>query len=277
MSAASYVPGAWTGLVCDRLVALVVLGGSSEPPPFALATLARTGVLHAALCGDVDVVMASSSGVRELRGPDDAPWTEVTAHDVPALTVRAAGGGDGAEPLPLVAGVVLASVLRVTAEPWDRTPDEPASFDDHEGLTIVRGELGRLRTTPARVTSSSPAPSPAPARVPVARIVLSTGLVVPLDRTVLLGRAPQVGRVSNAELPRVVTVPSPNQDVSRTHAEVRQEGEQVLVTDLGSLNGVRMVRPGAAPRRLHPAEPTVVVPGDVVDLGDGATFTLRCE
>lgn len=303
MSAASYVPGAWTGLVCAGLSALVgpgaprslvaavwdiaatgggvhdalaALGEEAELPPFALVTLTRTGLLHAALRGGVEVAVAESSGVRELRAEAGAPWTEVTAHDVPAVTLRApAGGGTPAPPLPLVSGVVLAAAVRVTAEPWELVPDaEPgASFDELEGLTMVRGDLARLRPGPA----APEAPASAPEPVPVARILLSTGLVVPLDRTVLIGRAPRVGRVSNAELPRLVTVPSPQQDVSRTHAEVRQEGEQVLVTDLGSLNGVRVTRTGATPRRLHPGEATVVVPGDVVDLGDGATFSLEGE
>ena len=56
--------------------------------------------------------------------------------------------------------------------------------------------------------------------------------------------------------------------------EVRLEGEHVVVTDLESLNGVRVLRPGAPARRLHPGEPTVVAPGETVDLGDGVTFTV---
>ena len=88
--------------------------------------------------------------------------------------------------------------------------------------------------------------------------------------TVIIGYDPGFAR----ELPRLVTVPSPTLDVSRTHAEVRLEGEHVVVTDLESLNGVRVLRPGAPARRLHPGEPTVVAPGETVDLGDGVTFTV---
>jgi hypothetical protein len=106
-------------------------------------------------------------------------------------------------------------------------------------------------------------------------MVLSTGVVVDLDRAVLVGRAPQVARVTNRELPRLVTVPSPQQDISRTHAEVRAEGDVVLVTDLDSTNGVHVARPGQGARRLHPGEPSVVDPGEVVDLGDGVTFTVE--
>ena len=73
------------------------------------------------------------------------------------------------------------------------------------------------------------------------------GSSCPLDRAVLLGRAPQVARVTNRELPRLITVPSPQQDISRTHAEVRVEGEHVVVTDLDSTNGIHVSRPARVP------------------------------
>ncbi|OJV76601.1 MAG: hypothetical protein BGO37_11190 [Cellulomonas sp. 73-92] len=298
MSACAYLPGAWTGVVCERLLALVgpdveqstvatlwdvaaagggVLDALVELPDeargaFALVTLSGSGLLHAALRGDVEVLIGTSSGMRAVRAGEESAWTEVTAHDVPQLTLRAAGGAPGSRsPLPLVAGVVLAHELRATADLRGAAPHAFESLDDHEGLTIVTGDLARLR---AGIPAPAPAPAPVVAAPPRARLRLSTGLVVPLERTVLIGRAPQVGRVAAHELPRLVTVPSPSLDISRTHAEVRQEGEHVVVTDLESLNGVRVERPGAPARRLHPGEPTVVAAGEVVDLGDGVTFTV---
>jgi hypothetical protein len=301
MSACAYVPGAWTAVVCERLLALVgpgveqatvatlwdvaaagggVVDALLELPDeadgaFALVTLSRPGLLHAALRGDVEVIIGTASGMRAVRAHEDSAWTEVTAHDVPAVTLRATGAAPAAaSPLPLVGGVVQAHELRATADlrgTGGGAPGPAASFDDPEGLTIVTGDLARLR-------AGIPAPGPAPAPVLVApvtaRLRLSTGLVVPLERTVLIGRAPQVGRVAAHDLPRLVSVPSPSLDISRTHAEVRQEGEHVVVTDLESLNGVRLARPGAPARRLHPGEPTVVGDGEVVDLGDGVTFTV---
>ncbi|MCL2454562.1 MAG: FHA domain-containing protein [Micrococcales bacterium] len=110
---------------------------------------------------------------------------------------------------------------------------------------------------------------------PTAQLVLSTGLVVSLDRPVLLGRAPQAARVSSREMPRLVAVPSPQQDISRTHAEVRMEGDDVLVTDLDSTNGVHVLRPGGGARRLRPGEPRVLADDETVDLGDGVTFVVE--
>ena len=301
MSACAYLPGSWTAVVCERLLALVgpdaaqptvatiwdvaaagggVVDALLELPDetrgaFALVTLSGSGLLHAALRGDVEVVIGTAAGMRQVRAGEESAWTEVTAHDVPTVTLRAAG--DGAcpgDPLPLVGGVVRAAELRVAAGLRGTPPQEvPPLLDDHE-LTIVTGDLARIR---AAVPPVAPAPAPRPAVPVVGRLRLSTGLVVPLDRTVLLGRAPQVGRVTAQDVPRLVTVPSPSQDVSRTHAQVRLEGEHVVVTDLDSLNGVRVGRPGGPPRRLHPGEPTVVAPDEVVDLGDGVTFTVETE
>jgi len=154
---------------------------------------------------------------------------------------------------------------------------EGASPDDHDGMTIMSADLAEIRDQLPAWAADGDRPalgSAAPAVAP-ARMVLSTGVVVDLDRAVLVGRAPQVARVTNRELPRLVTVPSPQQDISRTHAEVRAEGDVVLVTDLDSTNGVHVARPGQGARRLHPGEPSVVDPGEVVDLGDGVTFTVE--
>ena len=70
---------------------------------------------------------------------------------------------------------------------------------------------------------------------------------------------------------------SPNQDISRTHAQVRVDGEDVLVTDLNSTNGMFLVEPGMPPRRLRSGEPTPLGPHAVVDLGDGVTFALESD
>ncbi|MCU1431948.1 MAG: hypothetical protein JWP95_1053 [Actinotalea sp.] len=150
--------------------------------------------------------------------------------------------------------------------------------EDHDGMTVLSSDVVALRRQlPDWAGDAVPGPFavPAPQTPPPAKMLLSSGLVVSLNRPVLLGRAPQVSRVSNRELPRLVTVASPNQDISRTHAEVRMDGEDVLVTDLRSTNGVLVLRQGAGPQRLHPGEPTVVEPGVVVDLGEGVTFTVE--
>jgi len=150
--------------------------------------------------------------------------------------------------------------------------------DDHDGMTILSSDLQTIRDQlPSWAGDEVPGPFrvAAPQLAPPAKLVLSTGQVVAVDRTVLLGRAPQVSRVTNRDLPRLVTLPSPQQDISRTHAEVRADGDDVLVTDLHSTNGTLVTRPGDSARRLSPGEATVIEHGEVVDLGDGVTFTVE--
>ncbi|WP_432456698.1 FHA domain-containing protein [Cellulomonas iranensis] len=200
--------------------------------------------------------------------PEEAPWWQVGTASRPS---------PDPEPQPAAAAPAdVPAAVAAVAPVATVAPDDEAA-DDHDGMTILSSDLARLRDRlPTWSQDAVPGPFPAPEPAPLpARLVLSTGLVVALDRAVLLGRAPQVARVTNRELPRLVTVPSPNQDISRTHAEVRTEGEHVVVTDLDSTNGVHVSRPGQGVRRLHPGEPSVVGTDEVVDLGDGVTFTVE--
>lgn len=112
-------------------------------------------------------------------------------------------------------------------------------------------------------------------RPPLGRVVVSTGQTVELDRPVVVGRRPRTPRSQAADLPRLVTVPSPQQDISRSHLEITLEGWHVLVSDMATTNGTTLLRAGQPPRRLHPSEPVLVVDGDVADLGDGVTLVFE--
>lgn len=172
---------------------------------------------------------------------------------------------------PAGAGQWLDSEQAVALEP----PLE-YSQEDHDGMTVMNSEVVALRQQlPAWEGDAAPSPMVDPAdRTVVPKIVLSTGMAVALDRPILLGRAPQVSRVKNDEMPRLITVESPNHDISRTHAEVRMDGPEIVVTDLTSTNGVLLTRPGAVAERLRPGVPTAVEAGAVVDLGEGVTFVV---
>jgi hypothetical protein len=212
----------------------------------------------------------------------EEPFVEPAGAEEPVAFEEAAVDDMDDEPATPDESDVVAAVEAFLAGAQVAAPVGPvelegASAEDHDGMTILSSDLVAIRDRlPAWAADDAPATfhAPAPVAAP-ARIALSTGLVVDLDRAVLVGRAPQVSRVANRELPRLVTVPSPQQDISRTHAEVRTEGDLVLVTDLDSTNGVHVSRPGEGARRLHPGEPTVVEPGEVVDLGDGVTFVVE--
>lgn len=109
----------------------------------------------------------------------------------------------------------------------------------------------------------------------IQRIRFSHGPLVPVDREVIIGRAPGGPRVTTNDLPRLVTVPSPSQDISRTHAQVKVSGGVAYVTDLNSTNGVYLRPSDDEVIRINPGEPTPFGYGIIVDLGDGITFSLE--
>jgi hypothetical protein len=154
---------------------------------------------------------------------------------------------------------------------------------DHDGTTVLSSDVVALRrrlpdwaghSVLASGTSVAAPAVPAPGRA-AARLAMSSGERVPLNRPVLVGRAPQASRVHSTQVPRLLTVPSPLQDISRTHAEIRMDGDDVVLTDLHSTNGVLVVRCDSGPQRLQPGEATVLQPGVLVDLGEGITFTVE--
>ena len=109
-------------------------------------------------------------------------------------------------------------------------------------------------------------------RPPLGLLRLSTGDVVPLDRDVILGRNPQARNGYGPARPHLVRLPSPDNDVSRTHVEIRLADWHVLVLDLGSTNGTTVTIPGQAPIRLRPHEPMPLEPNAEVNLADEIVF-----
>ncbi|HZA71406.1 MAG TPA: FHA domain-containing protein, partial [Propionibacteriaceae bacterium] len=138
------------------------------------------------------------------------------------------------------------------------------------------GHASAQNATTCRICGSPIAPQ-GPQLLPrpvMALLRASNGTTTEVDRTVLIGRAPSAQR-SSSRSPRLMTVPSPGQDISRTHLEVAPEGWTVVVTDLHSTNGTILVRPGGVDRQPLPAGEAVPVElGSVVELGDGISVLI---
>ena len=259
---------------------LRVAGAEPAPPLPVLSAVVRAGGVTLRLQDPADAApTAAGEGGRSARGAH--------AEEPPAVGTVALEPAPGPDPLGDLANTVLQPTSQAVADraraevpplpPLPREFPGPGAVD-HDGHTVLSSDVPALRRQlPDWAGDVPPGPIavPSPQGPAPGKIHLSTGLVVALNRTVLLGRAPQVSRVANSDLPRLVTLPSPNQDISRTHAEVRQDGEHVVVTDLRSTNGVLLLREGASPQRLHPGVPTVVEAGVTVDLGDGVSFLVE--
>jgi hypothetical protein len=121
-------------------------------------------------------------------------------------------------------------------------------------------------------------PTPSGLALPVAHLEFSSGQHVDVDQVVIVGRSPDAGRFSSEVPPLLISVPSPHQEISSTHLEVRPgtgaDHGRAVVTDLGSTNGTVLVTAGGDPEELRPGVPVVAMPGAVVDLGDGLTIKI---
>ncbi|MGO4300055.1 FHA domain-containing protein [Leifsonia sp. RAF41] len=156
----------------------------------------------------------------------------------------------------------------------------------HELPGAVDVEEPATRDTPS--TDSAPPAVPAddgfPETAPVVVLPrqaafaarIPSGDTVALDAPLLVGRRPTPQRVDGGVAPRLVTVVSPTQEVSSTHARIEQSGDAVVVTDLRSTNGTVVTGPGGA-RRLRPGESVVVLAGARVDIGDGNIIEITAR
>ena len=103
-------------------------------------------------------------------------------------------------------------------------------------------------------------------------LVASSGESIDLLGPVLVGRAPNGG--ANDPQAALLRVPSPNQDISRTHVRVAPNEWSIEVTDMNSTNGTLVQHPGEEAIRLTPGETVTVEIGAVIDLGDGVTLDI---
>lgn len=286
----TYRPGGWFGIVGEHL--LVALPPGQKRKATAVWEIVEEG---AAFDQVLDVVI--SSGLRDLPGlvmigvsndttrvlvRGSATATFDTIHG--PVTVDGQAAWTWAE--RTLAGVTEMAVLL-----------EHGADEGHEHLVVDRGliRLGALNHPPtARPAAPAPAvedtqPTPmvtpddvvteavtAPPRAAVAHLVLSTGDEVEVDRPLIIGRAPEARRFFSGDEPRLVTVPSPQHEISSTHLEIRpdNDGGAAVVTDLGSTNGTVLVQPGLAPEDLRPGYPVTLLNGAIIDLGDGVTIKV---
>ncbi|WP_400159370.1 hypothetical protein [Arthrobacter sp. BPSS-3] len=244
--------------------------------------------------GLIDSVPWATGGDRAASAPAPVPAPTPPAQQGPPSVIHAFARPDTAPESPASASPAVAQ---------GATDDT-----DHDGQTIMKSALpGRgaapLQAPPepapgtgpmvlARVCPRGHANPPTSAacaycgqalpgdgvqvrRPRLGRVRLSTGELIDLDQSLIIGRQPSVSRVQGAVMPRLIQVASPGGDISRSHVEVRLEGWHVMLCDLKATNGTVLLREGQAPRRLAQGEMAIVFDGDIAELGDG--IQLRFE
>jgi len=132
----------------------------------------------------------------------------------------------------------------------------------------------RCRICELPIADADPVTMPRPV---LGRLRFSNGSEVVLERSAIIGRSPRAERVSAQGIPQLISVASPDQDISRSHLEVRLDGWHVLIVDLHSTNGTVVTAPGQAPERLRGGEEVPIAPGTLVSLADDLTFVYEVE
>ncbi len=141
-------------------------------------------------------------------------------------------------------------------------PELKPAFQQPSGIELTAATSGQTGEVPLQPVTE-PAPVQSFYRFRIGKTV------VWLDAVSDVGRRPSSPRITYGQMPRLVRVESPRQEVSSTHLELRQLGSSVVVTDMRSTNGSAIFPPGGEPRKLRQGESVVVAPGTLVDIGDG--------
>lgn len=259
------VPAVWElvddGAGFDETLDALISSGLRDLPGFVLVS-SDGDETRVVLRGAARAHFATGDDLVHVEGDGATTWVERTLTGVVRARLEVADAPDDADL------VVARGLVRVATAEWS------GADPDHDGRTRSGAE------TPERPLPGIPGQPPAPpvtAR-PVARLELSSGESVDVDRVVLVGRAPEAPTTTDGTPPRLVRVSSPQQEISSTHLEVRPgsgaDHGSAVVTDLGSTNGTLLIQPGLPPEDLQPGVPVQLVPGAVVDLGDGVSIRV---
>ncbi|GAA4709667.1 FHA domain-containing protein [Nocardioides conyzicola] len=264
----------------DETLDALISAGLRELPGFVLVS-EEDDETRVVIRGAAQVHLAAGDDVVHVVGDDTTTWVERSVPGVTRVRIEVADdvpepGAEGA-----LDGLLDGGLVRLAAAEHPPTADEADEVvvpppADHDGLTRAPQTVPVDVPAPPGIPGQEPAP-PVTAR-PVARLVLPDGETVDVDRSVLVGRAPEASRIVTDGAPRLVAVASPHQEVSSTHLEVRPgsgaDHGLAVATDLGSTNGSVVVQPGLPPEELRPGVTVQLVPGALVDLGDGVTIEV---
>lgn len=117
-----------------------------------------------------------------------------------------------------------------------------------------------LPTTAPAVPTTAPKPAAtatnsttasAPASASYAALLLDTGQSIPVNRTIVLGRAPSPQRATDSPIP----VEDQTRSLSRTHVRIAPSEGGITIEDLNSANGTRARSPNGQTHTLVPGQP----------------------
>lgn len=257
----------------DRFVSLQRWVADRPPPnggPLALTSQAASELLATATdLRDGDV---HADGFA-LIFPSEPPSVSVVAdHAAPRPASTTADPPQFDELADL--DVTLAPLGPVTYpdDDTDRTFRRPGDVRCPRGhANASSNRTCRVCGDPLDSTANRPGPRASSA---VAGLRLPDGSVIPINRSIVVGRAPSAEGARLERTPRLVAIDAP-ESVSRTHVVLHLDRGVITVTDCDS-TGRSAVVPAADPTpvALVAWEPRVLAIGDTIKLGGPTTLTI---
>ena len=170
--------------------------------------------------------------------PTPTPVQEMQAPKAPVAPPAPTARFSAPTPQPLARE---ASAEAPPAEVEAPRPPEPA---------VPAPALPTTAPKPAATATNSTMAS-APASASYAALLLDTGQSIPVNRTIVLGRAPSPQRATDSPIP----VEDQTRSLSRTHVRIAPSEGGITIEDLNSANGTLARSPNGQTHTLVPGQP----------------------
>lgn len=172
--------------------------------------------------------------------PTPTPVQEMQAPKAPVAPPAPTARFSAPMPQPLAQE---ASAEAPSAEVEAPRPPEPA-------VPTTAPAVPTTAPKPAATATNSTTAS-APASASYAALLLDTGQSIPVNRTIVLGRAPSPQRATDSPIP----VEDQTRSLSRTHVRIAPSEGGITIEDLNSANGTRARSPNGQTHTLVPGQP----------------------
>lgn len=177
--------------------------------------------------------------------PTPTPVQEMQAPKAPVARPAPTARFSAPMPQPLARE---ASAKAPPAEVEAPRPPEPAV--PTTALPTTAPAVPTTAPKPAATATNSTTAS-ASASASYAALLLDTGQSIPVNRTIVLGRAPSPQRATDSPIP----VEDQTRSLSRTHVRIAPSEGGITIEDLNSANGTRARSPNGQTHTLVPGQP----------------------
>ena len=179
--------------------------------------------------------------------PTPRPVQETQAPKAPVAPPAPTARFSAPMPQPLARE---ASAEAPPAEVEAPRPPEPAVPTTAPAVPTTAPAVPTTAPKPAATATNSTTAS-APASASYAALLLDTGQSIPVNRTIVLGRAPSPQRATDSPIP----VEDQTRSLSRTHVRIAPSEGGITIEDLNSANGTRARSPNGQTHTLVPGQP----------------------